>query len=44
MRYEPGSFYAGAAISAVGWLTLAIVLARGQLRGRPSAKIDPVTN
>jgi len=44
MRYEPGSFYAGAAISAVGWLTLAIVLAWGQLRGRPSAKIDPVTN
>jgi len=35
MRYEPGSFYQGAAISAAGWLTLAIVLVWGQFR-RPS--------
>lgn len=44
MRYEPASFYAGAAISAAGWLALAMVLAWGQLRGRPSAPIAPAMN
>lgn len=41
IRYEPGSYEQGAAISAAGWLTLAAVMAWGQFRRRRAKELDP---